>query len=396
MPRDDDLDISEDPDHPVLSEEEDRDLRGGDPADPGPKPPEGPIYGSDPDLRERLHEFVTSRERPPRQDELWPYLLVRAFAGDTGRRSPPLGWFWESPDVIVVPGIVDTLEGNTPTLTPRAGREHTIFVRTWNLGRFPAPAAKVRVWWANPAFAFVPGSPNGPEYIGGASVDLEDQYHFPGCRALVRIPQPWVPVEVNGGHECLLAKVEAFGDRAGPGWRGATDRHVGQRNLTVLSAEGGMELVLERLNAEVPWEADVHFIHGMGAVGPVIEAQGAVFQEQFGMTAPSELPSQAYLMEDGQGHLGAVSLADGDVRFLPGEEAAALLPERRLQREDLSREGGAPDGLLDEVMRVILDTSDLSAGTVADRLGTGSAHLLRVVVVAGGRRVGGYSVVVAV
>ena len=51
------------------------------PDDPGPKPPQGPIYGSDPELRERLHEFVTSRERPPRQDELWPYLLVRAFAG---------------------------------------------------------------------------------------------------------------------------------------------------------------------------------------------------------------------------------------------------------------------------------------------------------------------------
>lgn len=396
MPSDDDLDISEEQVHPHLTEDEDREQRGADPADPGPKAAEGPNYGSTEDMRERLREFVTSKERPPRQDELWPYLLVRAFAGDTGRRSPALGWFWESPDVIVVPGIVETLEGNTPTLTPQAEEAHTIFVRTWNLGRLPAPFTKVRVWWANPAFGFVPGSPNGPEFVGGASVDLEDQYHFPGCRALVRIPEPWVPVHVNGGHECLLAKVESFADRASTGWNGATDRHVGQRNLTVLSQGAGMELVLDRLNAVVPWEAQVHFIHGMGAVRPLIEAQGAAFKEEFAMTAPDELPSQAYPMEDGLGHLGALALADGEPRFLSGEEAASLLAERRPGPEQPARYEGAREGLLAEALGRSLDISDLSAGTVADRLGTGSAHLLRLVLVVGGRRIGGYSVVVAV
>ena len=84
------------------------------------------------------------------------------------------------------------------------------------------------------------------------------------------------------------------------------------------------------------------------------------------------------------------------VRFLSGEDAAGLLPARQPEREEPSREGGAPEGVLAEVLRVSLDASDLSAGAVADRLGAGSAHLLRVVVVADGRRIGGYSVVVAV
>lgn len=387
----DDLDISEEQDHPVLSEEEDEALRGGDPDDPGPQPPKEPVYGSDPDLRERLREFIRERERPSRQDELWPYLLVRAFAGDTGRRWPPLGWFWESPDVIVVPGVVDTLEGNTPTLTPEAGTEHTVFVRSWNLGRLPAPATKVLAWWANPAFAFGPGA---VQFIGGASVDLEDQYHFPGCRAVVRIPTPWVPDADAGGHQCLLAKVDGFGDRAPAGWQPATQRHVGQRNLTVLAPETDMMLVLDLLTRAMPQNAEVHLLHGMGALTDVIASQGGEFVEGFGFRPPDELPGLAIPLEDGQGHLGAVSLSDGEVRFLSGEEAAPLLtPRGEEPGEDEYGEGG-PEGTLAEFMQHALDVGDLSAGSVADRLGNGAGHLLRFAAVRHGRSLGGYSLIV--
>lgn len=57
-------------------------------------------------------------ESRPRQYGIWPYLLIRAFLGDYGKRWPPLKNFWESPDIIVVEGEVSTLEGNTPTLHP--------------------------------------------------------------------------------------------------------------------------------------------------------------------------------------------------------------------------------------------------------------------------------------
>jgi len=386
----DELDISEQQDHPVLGEKEDEEQRGGDPGEPGPKPPEEPVYGSDPDLRERLREFVKERERPSRQDELWPYLLVRAFAGDAGRRAPPLGWFWESPDVIVVPGVVDSLEGNTPTLTPRAGEDHTVFVRTWNLGRLPAPATKVRAWWANPAFGFPDGV---PQYIGGATVDLEDQYHFPACRAVVRIPEPWVPEMVNGGHECLLAKVDGFADRAASGWQAGTQRHVGQRNLTVLAPETDMTLLLDLLTMTMPWNAEVHLVHGMGAVTDVIAAQGADFAERFGFGAPDELPGQAVPLEDGQGHLGAVSLSDGEVGFISGEEAASLLFPRGERPEGGEYEQGGPEGVLAEFLRHTFDV-DPTAGALAQQLGGDRAHLLRFAAFRQGHPLGGYSVVV--
>ncbi|MDP8975424.1 MAG: hypothetical protein M3N28_03475 [Actinomycetota bacterium] len=396
---DDELDISEEQEHPILTEDEDKEQRGGDPRDPGPRPEE-PAFGSDPDLRERLREFVARRERPPRQDELWPFLLVRAFAGDTGVRSPAVGWFWESPDVIVVPGVVDTLEGQVPTLTPRAEQDHTIFVRTWNLGRFPAYSTRVRLWWANPAFAFVPGSAGEPEYVGGAFVDLEDQYHFPGCRAVVRIPVPWNPVVVNGGHECLLAKVECHADRAAPGWEASTQRHVGQRNLNLLLPDDEVEPLLKMLTEAIPWHADVHLLHGMGSVTSLIGAQGPHFAEEFGMGPPPELPSPAYPLEDGQGHLGAVTLEHGDPHFLPGEEAAGLLARTGHQRDPRDPRGqpsdeGSPPGVLAELLRRSLDLDDMSAGAVADRLGGGLAHLLRLVAVHEGRAVGGYSVIVS-
>ena len=45
----------------------------------------------------------TKDHKPPsRQDGLWPYLLIRAYAGDSGVRLPPVGYFWESPDILVV------------------------------------------------------------------------------------------------------------------------------------------------------------------------------------------------------------------------------------------------------------------------------------------------------
>lgn len=387
----DDLDISEEQDHPVLSEEEDEEQRGGDPGDPGPQPPKEPVYGSDPDLRESLRAFLRERERPSRQDELWPYLLVRAFAGDTGRRSPPLGWFWESPDVIVVPGVVDTLEGNTPTLTPRAGEEHTVFVRTWNLGRLPAPATKVLAWWANPAFAFTPGA---VQFIGGWSVDLEDQYHFPGCRAVVRIPAPWVPDGDAGGHQCLLAKVDGFGDRAPAGWQPATQRHVGQRNLTVLRGDADLSALAGWLTAAMPWDAEVHLVHGMRAVTDVIAAQGPAFVERFGFGAPDELPGLAHPLEDGQGHLGAVAFFDGEARFLDGEEGASLLVPRGEPSEAGREEHGGPDGVLHDFLRHTFDVGEPSAGAIAERLGDGHAHLLRFAATRHGHFLGGYSVVV--
>jgi hypothetical protein len=92
--------------------------RGSDPANvhPDPSPPTQPKYESDPQLRKRIRATLGDQRPRKRQEGIWPYLLIRAFPGDHGVRLPPLNNFWESPDILVVKGVVSTLEENTPTL----------------------------------------------------------------------------------------------------------------------------------------------------------------------------------------------------------------------------------------------------------------------------------------
>jgi hypothetical protein len=136
-----------------------------------------------------------------------------------------------------VEGIVSTLEGNTPTLHPVPNIPHTIFVRVWNLGRLAASRVRLRVYWANPSFSFDdPSSPGYPHFIGGMYLNLSDRYQ-PGSHIVSRLPVPWIPIVENNGHECLLAKVDSFADRTGPGFDANIDRHVGQRNLLLAALQ---------------------------------------------------------------------------------------------------------------------------------------------------------------
>lgn len=381
--------------HPVLTEEEDRDQRGEDPVGTGPTPSaDGPTFRSSPERRAALRDFISRREPRSRQDELWPYLLIRAYAGDTGIRQPPVGYFWESPDVIVVEGDVPDLDGQTPTLTPRPGVDHTVFVRVWNLGRFEAATVKVRLWWANPAFTFDATSPNPPTYIGGTSIDLADRYHFPACRGLVRIPALWNPVVVNNGHECLLATADCFADPASPGFEASTDRHVGQLNLNLLLPDTDLQPLLEGLSSLLPLSADLHLLHGMAALTPLLAARGAEFVERTGLMAADRLPDLAFPLHDGQGHLGAAVQVDDEIRYLGGAEAAERLNRHDEPFDDHRRGAGAPHNLATELVRRSLDVDRITARAVADRLGPGVGHLLRLVAVRRGRTLGGYSLVV--
>ena len=92
--------------------------------------------------------------------------------------------------------------------------------------------SKVYRYWANPQFTFDPdpNSPNYPHFISGINLNLPDRYQQ-GSHQLFRLPAPWRPTNENNGHECLLAKVDAFSDRSQSGFNANSDRHVGQRNL---------------------------------------------------------------------------------------------------------------------------------------------------------------------
>lgn len=132
-----------------------------------------------------------------------------------------------SHDIWTVPG--DDPEG-TPGM-PIVGSNNYLWARVHNKGTTPVSNATVRFYWANPSVGF---DRNTANFIGTAFVSLA-----PSEVAEVLCLTPWIPVFVNNGHECVLA--EAFHPSAdplpvSPVFNVPTDRHVAQRNLSVVMA----------------------------------------------------------------------------------------------------------------------------------------------------------------
>ena len=139
--------------------------------------------------------------------------------------------WWLSPDIWTVPG--PDPEGAPGS--PIAGQPCYLWARVHNNGETAVQNASVRFYWANPAVGFDRTTANP---VGTAFVTLSG-----GQQADVLCLAPWVPVFVNGGHECVLA--EAFHPSldplpGSPAFNVPTDRHVAQRNLSVVMAAKGM------------------------------------------------------------------------------------------------------------------------------------------------------------
>jgi hypothetical protein len=145
-----------------------------------------------------------------------PWLVVRYAPGDIGTRPLASGAvFWESPDVWVVSshGINE----------PVPGEANQVFARVTNYGLQQANGVVVKFWWANPSVAITEASAN---LIGIGFVNI------PSLRSVVlECPKPWIPIEENGGHECLLAEAYVPGlDPLSSPMDPVVDRHVGQKN----------------------------------------------------------------------------------------------------------------------------------------------------------------------
>ena len=198
----------------------------------------------------------------PRKNEYMPYLLVRSNPGDRGARPPP-GVFWESPDIFVASGTTSDNAPLMPATTAgvaTVGSPTTLYAHVWNLGRAPVWGAFVEFSWFNPSLGFSYASANR---LGSAMIDLGDRFtSFPewretegpagdryitrGCHAIVRCPTTWVPSFENGGHECLVVRVfEPFMDAVAlTTYDARSDRHIGQRNISVVQANSPAELDL--------------------------------------------------------------------------------------------------------------------------------------------------------
>ena len=338
-----------------------------------------------------------------RQEGVWPYLLIRGIVGDQGVRPLPPGTVsWESPDIHVVEGDVPTLTNQTPTISPIAGRDHTVFVHVWNLGRLASFGTRVSVYWCSPGVAPVPLT-----LIGSVLVDLPDKTHA-DCHGIVRIPQLWNPIFVNDGHECLWARVDGLLDGAGTSLDPGGNRHVALHNLLLAPSPVNITRLLDTLSDTVPPGAELHLLHGMGAVRDVVAAH--VPSLGIGLVPPLTPPRRAAVLPNGVVHLGAiVGVHTRQARYLPPEMFAqwktqiitpALLKVAAAnQRTRAIPIGGPiPTDLTKAAAALLtgLGIHNFESGAIARALSDSpnAGHLLRFEARQGDKVIGGYSVIV--
>jgi hypothetical protein len=337
--------------HPDLSPADDAAQRGADPPDSigGPTPPEPPKPDPSwvPDaavidtLKGRLHELGGDRPRPHREDVL-PYLLIRAYApGDRAVRPtwPPIPC-WLSPDIqLIEASWTGPFRADLAVGEPEAGRTYRVFVHVWNLGLLTAAGVHVRAWHTAPGF--FGGQPGvTPQLIGGTFVDLPPRTAA-GAHQVVEVQPPWAIPTTLTGHECLLASAGCPTDP----WAGSLDangdRHVGQRNLTILAGSSS----------------------AAGLLGQLGEALGQRQLLELTLASPRPEAERFGLPIAGGRHLLVAARRDDRLFVLP---SARLAEWSEGKVPDLSRPGTAAR-LFDRVLRRA--ANDVPTGTLADAVG---------------------------
>lgn len=213
---------------------------------PGTRPPHttGTSDGTIPGGVANVGGIIGTIIRPPNvwpgpRDKLYlPYLFIRANAGDLGAR-PVVGPFWESPDILIEPGVDPAHAPAIPTSlggVAKAGADNTIYAHIWNMGQAPSPDTLLEYYWFNPSLGFDDAHAN---LIGATWVDLEARGSV-GSHKLVRCPVSWRAQYANGGHECLVVRISqaVLDPLSTPTWDASTNRHIGQRNIHVEAAGG--------------------------------------------------------------------------------------------------------------------------------------------------------------
>jgi len=438
------LSPEEDRDHPELSPEEDREQRGDDPdrvVGTTPERPEDPDpdpgWQPDPDQIEEWRGILgeLGRERRPRREDVYPYLLIRAVAsGDRGARPtwPPTP-SWESPDILLMDAAdAGPFDPARLVTSPTAGRSYRVFVRIWNLGLLPAIGVHVRGWAINPGF-FGTGNQNDPYYqqnvIGGRWAELGDRTR-PTCTGLVELDETWDIAPDEFGHHCLLAEVSCPADQAGGLLLANNDRHVGQRNLEILAGPASAAELLMRLGDLVPERFTLELTHaGPDLLGTLQAVGGGWLPGPEGEPMEVVLPELAEvrggLVTGTAVHLLTAFTSDGRTVVARSDQLAQAVgiepgrPERG-RPHPFDEPGGTrrlleqlgpqmwgqvgqvsderlTDALLGGLAR-LLDDDSFTAGQMAARLGgpDGAQHPLRFTLTdPEGVLVGGYTIVVS-
>lgn len=394
---------------------------GTDPEHPDWRDPD-PGWEPDPHLAEKWRAMAAEfgREKQPNREDVYPYLLIRAVLGDRGVRPtwPPQPC-WESPDILLIDASFSgPFDPSRLVTSPIAGRSYRVFIRIWNLGLLPAVGVHVKAWAVNPGF-FGTFNQNDPYYqqhlIGGKWVELSDRTR-PDCTAIVELDKTWDIDPSESGHHCMLAEVSCPLDQSGGLLLSNTDRHIGQRNLTILTGSAAPMQLIGTLGGLVPEGFMLEVAHAGGQALGVLQALtgGYLGEKEEVAVADLEDVRAGVLTKTGRHLLTALTYRGRSV-LVPSEQLAEMAGERVFAREGGVRrflEEVGPDGwkrlgaitdvpmekALPQALAKQFDVSvDVGAGALAQRLGgpEGALHPLRFTLTnREGELIGGYTVVV--
>jgi len=292
---------------------------------------------------------------------------MRANAGDTGTR-PVVGPFWESPDIFIMPGVAPNAAPDVPAVlggVAQANADNTVYAHVWNLGLAPAHDVYVEFFWFNPTLGFNGASAHA---IGQTWIELGDRASG-HTHTVVKCPNSWRASYINGGHECLVVRVsQSVADPLGtPEWDASLNRHIGQRNIHVMSlaeAAGKPTIGLE--------------------VGPLF---GAPAMLQVQRTDPSAM-RWLHLVTMDRNRTFANANGAGAVGLTAPMLAGATIPNL----------GAVPNpqavGLIAGQQTVTGDNQQVGFHTNDAPPAQGQANVFRVQATQGGQLVGGYTVVI--
>ncbi len=313
---------------------------------------------------------------PQRPFSVWPgprkglsacaFLFIRATTGDTGTR-PVVGNFWESPDIFISPGVHPDVAPPLPANlggVAQANADNTVYAHVWNLGLNNAHAL-VEFYWFNPTLGFKEGNQH---LIGFSYVDL-DPRGGAHSHKLVKCPESWRAKYENGGHECLVVRASdsQTDPLSNPPWDASQNRHIGQRNIHVMTAA----------------EAAAKPTLGI-EIGPLFAAPAIVKVER----ADTVTMPWLHLATNNRHLLPGTGVPNGDVGLSPPIPSGAGLPNL----------GAVPNprgaGLIGDSHGVTGDGMQVGFIATDGNPGAGNAHVYRVSGSQNGQSFGGYTIVI--
>ena len=298
-----------------------------------------------------------------------PYLFMRANAGDLGARPVVGAPFWESPDIIVLPGVTPALAPPRPPpedlgSMALAGSPNTIYAHVWNFGQAAAHEVVVEFYWMAPSLVIT----EGLQFIAQTFTSLGGK-RSNQCHGVVKCPVPWVPNLANGAHECMLVRVwDNTSDVPGePKFDAAINRHVAQRNIHVSAPPAAVKH--SKALAGTPALNQPMLLR----VGPLY---GQPAHVSVARVAPNAVP-WLQLHTGKRGLFPAMAPPTGVPTLSPPTTAGGGFP---------SAAGAAQQQVHGDDQHVAFNTTDHAPGP-------GQAHVYRVTANQGGTTYGGYTVV---